>query len=131
MGGTNYKKGAGFESRWLNTLLADGTAKRGARYFRSTGPKYVHDFERMNDKGTDYAWKYAPVDVWYVDKDGVFHEDQCKYGQDNVGRIDMDEMLDLIMYAWDKPDFVVSLVSKQKAKRKVHVWTFKNNTVGA
>ena len=130
MGGTNYKKGAGFESRWLNSLIDSGQTKRGARYFRSTGPRWIRDYDRMNDKGTDYAWKYAPVDVWWIDKDGKFHEDQCKYGTNNVGRINEEEMLDLIMYAWDNPDRIVSLVSKQKAKRTVHVWEIKN-TVSA
>lgn len=125
----NYKKGSGFEARWLNSLLKDGKTIRGARYFRSTGPRWKPDYERMNEKGTDYAWKYAPVDVWWIDRKGLFHEDQCKYGTNNVGRIDEDEILDLVMYAWEKSDFIVSLVSKQMDKRKVYVWTFSNSVV--
>ena len=129
MGGKNYKAGASFEGRWLNSLIDSGKAVRGQRFFRSTGPRWVRDYTRMNDHGTDYAWIHAPVDIWWIDKEGNYREDQNKIGTNNVGRIDEEEFLNLIMYSWENPDIIVSLVSKQKNKKHTHVWTFHDRSI--
>ncbi len=129
LGGKNYKAGASFEGRWLNQLLFTGKAKRGRRFFRSTGPRWKRDYTRMNEKGTDYAWIYAPVDVWWIDEKNNYNEDQCKIGTANVGRIDEEEFLNLVMYSWENPDITVSLVSKQKNKKHTHVWTLNDKVI--
>ena len=125
----NYKRGSSLESRRLNNLLDKGDAIRGARYFKSRGPIWKPDYDRMNKKGTNWAWVYSPVDIWYIDKYNRFNEEQIKFGLHNVGKIDTDEFLTLIEYAWEKKDFIISLVSKQSGKKKTHVWTFNNREV--
>lgn len=125
----NYRSGSSFEARWLRQLIDSGKAVRGQRFFRSTGPRWMRDYTRMNDKGTDWAWIYSPVDIWWIGKDGKYHEDQNKMGTKNVGVINIEEFLHLVMYSWDHPDIQVSLVSKQKGKRETHVWTLRDCVV--
>ena len=129
LGGRNYKRGSSFEWRWLDGLFKNKKAIRGARFFRSTGPRWKPDYGRMNDAGTDWAWKHCPVDIWWIDKKGKYHEDQCKFGSNRVGVIDTDEMLDIIMYAWENPCIQVSLVSKEKNKKFTHVWIINNKEI--
>ena len=126
---SNYTRGSALEARRLNNLLDNGEAVRGARYLKSRGPRWHYDYDRMNDRGTDWAWIYSPVDIWYIGKDGSFNEEQIKLGLHGVGKIDTDEFLTLIEYAFEKKDWNVSLVSKESGKRKTHVWTFKNKEI--
>lgn len=122
MGGKNYRRGSSFEWRWLDSLLKTGKAIRGARFFRSTGPRWKYDFDRVNDLGTDWGWKHAPVDVWWIDKEGLYNEAQLKYSSIKCASITTEEFLDLLEYAEENRNkFKVFLVSKQ-SRKKEYIW---------
>ena len=96
----NYRAGAGFESRRLNQLLEDKTAVKGARYYASKGI----------------------CDIWYVDQNGLMHDEQLKYSRVTKPRISTEEFLRLLQYAMDVEGIMkVSLVSKQ-SRKPIMVW---------
>lgn len=129
MANRNYRSGSGFEWRYLDKLLKEKKAVRGARFFRSTGPIWKKDYTRMNERGSDYANKHAPVDIWWIDDKGQYNEAQLKYSKLQVGAIDEEEFLDLVSYAMENPQTKVHLVSKKGRERVIHVWSFRNSYV--
>ncbi len=96
----NYKSGYGFEIRYLNQLLESKKAIKGARYYASKGI----------------------CDVWWVDQNGVMHDDQLKYSRIRCPKISTEEFLRLIQYSIEVEGKIkVSLVSKQ-SRKPVMVW---------
>lgn len=103
MGGRNYRKGSGFEYRWLEKLRKLPNFVRGERFFASKGK----------------------TDVWYIlqtDKGPEYHEDQLKYGTKNYGVIPTEEFIELLNYAMDNEGKMkISLVTKMSRKPEL-VW---------
>lgn len=102
----SYQKGRGFEYRWLERIKGTGKLVRGERFYASKGI----------------------TDVWYYLTDKSYHEDQCKYTSihNNKPYISEEEFLDLIQYAMDNPNIIVSLVSGVSRKEPM-VWNLSKN----
>lgn len=98
--------GRDFEYRWLDKIGKSGKLVRGERFYASKGI----------------------TDVWYYLTDKSYHEDQCKYTSKSNRKpfISEDEFLDLIQYAMDKPNIIVSLVSCISRKEPM-VWNLSKN----
>ena len=118
MASKNYRAGAGFEYRFIKGLLDSGEAVRAERFYKSVGPFW------RNIEGPEYA----PVDVWWIDKKGRYHEAQCKYSRLKAGCISQEEMLRLLEYSMVfEGKIIVHLASKKKGEHKIHDWVLKNS----
>ena len=124
---TNYSKGYTFEYQTIRQLREDPDVLLAERFHKSVGPFWKKDYDRMETRGgvknQDWAPKHAPIDIWWLAKDGM-HFAQNKKGY----KITTEEMLDLILFAWEMEGSAkVHLITK--INRKVHSWEISNSTV--
>lgn len=114
---THYQQGYKFEADFIKGLRADPNVLMADRFLKSIGPVWGFDYENL-DRWGNYKRRHAPIDIWWLTKDGMSHYAQLKKGDYGV---QTPEMLDLIMFA----DYCggcaeVYLISKKG--KKVHTW---------
>jgi len=91
----NYTSGKNYEYRFIEGLIETGNAVKAARFYHSEGP----------------------TDVWWVDKDGVHNEAQCKYSK-HKAYISRLEFAALVEFAKSvSPQIRVWLVKKNAYKK--------------
>ncbi len=91
----NYRKGSGFEARFIANLLKNGDSVKGGRFFASKGI----------------------CDVWWVDIKGVHNEAQLKFSSIKKPYISPHELEDLKTFARRMKKYMkIWLVKKQSRK---------------
>jgi len=92
----NYRKGAGFESRFIAKLIKDKVAVRSGRFYASRGI----------------------TDVFWVDMDGKYHEAQLKYSSTKP-YISPKERQQVTQYASKYGQITVWIVLKSYRKKAI------------
>lgn len=120
---SNYQKGYSFEAQFVKEKRESEYIVLAERFHKSVGPFWKPDFDSLNRFG-NYKPKYAPVDTWYLSRDGIMFFSQLKRNT----MIGTDEMLDLLLFSMDMENYAkVQLVNR--IKRKSVVWQLSNSYV--
>lgn len=119
---TNYQKGYHFEASTVKDLRENPEVFLAERFHKSVGPVWKPDYENLNNFG-NYKSKHAPIDIWWLTKEGM------NFAQNKKGyHITTEEMLDLVMFAWDM-EGIASVHLITKIRRKTHIWKISNKTI--